>query len=221
VARRVHHAGPPSQRLTKAHARSEHVGKVGQSIFCHFPFAFAFGWSAGFETLCFGPLLTAASTARSNRSQPSGRSSMDTPEDTSPVASEHMLGFGAIIHLFARHERLMIGVMGRLMNAHPYQVAQITAELPYRGKRETLIAMIKQATIDPKHVERVCWFLGELHKHSHLRNSIAHSAWKAGGREGAIKPLAMSIRGGQTAFKGMDDAETDYTASDLLAVAMS
>jgi hypothetical protein len=144
---------------------------------------------------------------------------MDKPDDTSPVTDEHMLGFGAIIHLFARHERLMVGLMGRLMNAHAYQVAQITAELPYRGKRETLIAMIKQAAIDTKHVERVCWFLGELHKHNHLRNSIAHSMWKASGREGAIKPLAMSIRGGRTAIQGMDDAESDYTASDLLAVA--
>jgi hypothetical protein len=145
---------------------------------------------------------------------------MDKPDDdTTSVTDEHLLGFGAIVHMFARHERLMVGIMSRLMNAHPYQVAQITAELPYRGKRETLTAMIKQTKIDAKHVERVCWFLGELHKHNHLRNAIAHSMWKRGGREGAIKPFGLSIRGGRTTYQGMDDDERDYIASELIAVA--
>jgi hypothetical protein len=95
----------------------------------------------------------------------------------------------------------------------------MTAELPYRGKRETLLALIKVLDIPPHKVERIAWYLGELHKWNKLRNHIAHSIWKGGSRARSIKPLSLSIRGGTVSSTGLDADERDYTDEELVNIA--
>jgi len=88
---------------------------------------------------------------------------------------EHFRAFGAIIHSFARHEALMVGIMATIMDADVFYVSMITSELPYRGKRETLLAMIKQKPLSENQIEKIGGYLGQLHKYNQLRNAIAHS----------------------------------------------
>jgi hypothetical protein len=141
--------------------------------------------------------------------------------DTSPVLhDEHFRAFGAIVHLFARHETLMVGVMSKLMNTDIAELHMIAAELPYRGKRDALLAMIKSKLLPLEQIERITWFLGELHKRNGLRNAIAHSAWKHGARDNAVKPLSLSVRSEKVTIKGTDEDELDYTDQELVNIAI-
>ena len=59
----------------------------------------------------------------------------------SPVRDEHFRAFGAIVHLFARHEFLMIGIVSAIMKIHVANAAMLMAELSYRGKRDLVLAL--------------------------------------------------------------------------------
>jgi hypothetical protein len=131
----------------------------------------------------------------------------ESAEPLSVLRDEHFRAFGGIIHMFARHETLMVGAMSMLLGIDTANLQMITAELPYRGKREALLAMIKIKSLPADQIERIAWFLGELHKYSALRNAIAHSAWKCGARPNSVKPLSLSVRGGEVTFKGVDEGE--------------
>lgn len=135
---------------------------------------------------------------------------------TSPVGEDHLRAFGAIIHAFARHETLMISAMSVVVNADFMPIAMLTAELPYRGKRDTFRAMIKAKPLPTDQIERINWFLGQLHSKNKLRNAIAHYEWKDGQRYGAIKPLSLSVRDGVAKATGLDPSERDYTANELI-----
>jgi hypothetical protein len=81
----------------------------------------------------------------------------------SPVGEDHLMAFGAIIHAFARHETLMVSAMSIVANADFMPIAMLTAELPYRSKRDTFKAMIKAKPLPADQIERINWFLGQLH----------------------------------------------------------
>jgi hypothetical protein len=146
-------------------------------------------------------------------------STMSTETKASPVRDEHFRAFGAIINMFARFEWLMVMIMTKITGTDIAHLSMMTAELPYRGKRDTTLALLKLGTLPPENVERVIGFLGELHKWNKLRNSIAHSAWKEGARPRSIKPLGLSVRGGTVTATGLDPDERDYTDVELLDIA--
>lgn len=144
---------------------------------------------------------------------------MGASAKNSPVTEEHFRAFGAIIHLFARFEALLVGIMCVVTGAELTLLSMMTAELPYRGKRETLLAIIKVVDLAAEKVERITWFLGEIHKWNKLRNFIAHSTWKVGARPRSIKPFSLSVRGGSVTTHGMEHDERDYTDEELVDIA--
>lgn len=137
----------------------------------------------------------------------------------SSVRDEHFRAFGAIIHMFARFEVLMIAIMNKITGADIPYLFMMMAELPYHRKRDTLLALIKSGTIPSEQIERVTWFLGELHKWNKLRNFIAHLAWKEGKRPHSIKPFGLSGRGGKVTAIGYDPDDRDYTDEELVDIA--
>jgi hypothetical protein len=145
---------------------------------------------------------------------------MNPPDRTKLLLQdEHFRAFGAIMHTFARHESLMVGVISVLMNADIPFVSMITAELPYRGKVDTLKAMMKVKLLPAAQIEKINGYLGELKKWNALRNAIAHSTWKEGDRPGSVKPFGLSVRGGDATFTGLEEEERDYTAEELINIA--
>lgn len=143
---------------------------------------------------------------------------MKDTSKTTPLTEDHFRAFGFIVHLFARHEAIMVGVLSKLIDADVVHTAMITAELPYRGKRETLLAMIKEKPLPPEQIEKISGYLGQLHQWNPLRNSIAHSQWKRGKRPGSVMPFGVSIRGGEADYIGFND-ERDYTIDELISIA--
>lgn len=131
---------------------------------------------------------------------------------------DHFRAFGAIIHQFARHEALMVGVMSKLLGADIVLFSMAASELPYRGKRDTLLALIKEKPLPKDQIEKISGYLGELHKWNKLRNAIAHFVWKPGERSDSIKPMGLSVRGGATTYTGIEPDERDYTKAELISI---
>jgi hypothetical protein len=132
---------------------------------------------------------------------------------------DHFRAFGAIIHTFARCEALMVGATSTLIGADLVFFSMVSAELPYRGKRDILLALINERRIPPDQIEKVTGYLGELHKWNKLRNAIAHSTWTPGERPDSIKPLSLSVRGGKATYTGIDPEEDrEYTKRELINI---
>ncbi len=76
----------------------------------------------------------------------------------SPVTTAHFAAFGAIVHMFARHEMLMVGIIAQIIKSNTGTAAMLMAEMPYRGKRDTVLAMVIEHF--PQHYEKVAGYLG-------------------------------------------------------------
>ena len=139
----------------------------------------------------------------------------DTEE--SFMTPRHLSAFGAIVHIFARHELLIVGGRSHLTNCDGGLLMHLTAEVPYRAKKDAFIALLRSGA-PAEQVTRISEFLGEIHKYNNIRNAIAHNGWKPGTRPGSIKPLSLGVRGGTTSILGISDDEPEYTEDDLKAV---
>src|SRR5687767_9836558 len=110
----------------------------------------------------------------------------------------HYSAFGCIIHVFARHDMLIVAGISQLVGGYAGRVMHLTAEMPYRAKKDAFVALLKSLTLPGDQVERICWFLGEINAYIDLRNAIAHNTWARGDRPESIKPLSLVVRGGKT-----------------------
>jgi hypothetical protein len=133
------------------------------------------------------------------------------PEPT--LTREHLLACGAIIQMFARHERLLDLIMVTLVEGNSL-VMVMTSGLSYRAKHDAVKAVLKAARSARQHVERINGFIGEIDQYSGLRNHMAHSIWTLGSRPGSVKPVSVT-RGGKTKWLGFGPDERDYTLEQL------
>jgi hypothetical protein len=111
------------------------------------------------------------------------------------------------------------GIMSALVDVPLVQVSIMTVELAYRARRETLLSLMKAKPLPKRQLERIGTFLSVLDKRNGLRNAIAHQVWKSGKRSGSIRPVGISVRGGEVTFKGLLEGEDDYTADKLRRIA--
>jgi hypothetical protein len=122
------------------------------------------------------------------------------------VTRAQMERFGVIVQWFARHETLIQLTISGVSGADFVNVVALTLGLGYSGKRDALLSLLRLSPPSESHVERIRWFAGELHKHSQLRNSIAHHTWLEGARPDSIKPIYL-MRGRQGTVVGILDDE--------------
>lgn len=135
------------------------------------------------------------------------------------VTIDHMTAFGAIIQWFARIECLMQGAMAGIVGMNTAETMMLTATMGYSAKKDTLQSLLKLPHPFKAHVERINWFLGEVHKYNGLRNYIAHSMWIEGKRPDSIKPMSVIVRGGSGKYLGIDEEERDYLFEELIVIA--
>ena len=137
-----------------------------------------------------------------------------------PVSPGQFAAFGAIIQWFACHELLMQMTMAGIMKSDLNAVLALTSGHGYAGKRDAFQSLLRVAHVPPEiDIEKLRGFVGEIHKHSSLRNKIAHCTWTPGTRPNSIKPTEMMVRGGKAEFVGVDDDDTDYTEAELIQIA--
>ena len=64
-------------------------------------------------------------------------------EEESFMTPRHLSAFGAIVHLFARHELLIVGGLSHLTNCDGGLLMHLTAEMPYRAKKDAFMALLR------------------------------------------------------------------------------
>ncbi len=129
---------------------------------------------------------------------------------------QHLMAFGAIIQWFARYEFLMQAAMAGILGADLGSVVVVTAGLSYNGKRDALLSLTNLTDLAPEKGRQIKAHLDSMHKHSALRNAIAHSIWVPGSRDNAVKPMRIITKGGVGKTIGHDEGETDHTPEELL-----
>ena len=106
-----------------------------------------------------------------------------------------------------------------LLRAPLSNVSLLMTGLGYSGKRDAVLSLLRDVPLPEEHIERIRWFLGELHKHNQLRNHIAHSIWRTGSRPDSIKPVGANARGGLARFLGESADEKDWLSDELVVIA--
>jgi hypothetical protein len=142
-----------------------------------------------------------------------------TPLRPPSVLNEgHLIAFGGIISTFARFEHALVLALAHVSGLPPHKLILISQGLSYRAKLDTLYSYMEVSDQNPTLKGSIKGFFDEADKYSGLRNSIAHSIWKAGTRPGSIKPMSIKVRWGKGKIYGIDDSELDYTATDLAEI---
>ena len=141
-----------------------------------------------------------------------------TPAKEPLLHDDHFRAFGAIVHQFARFEAIMVGIMCKVSNLDSVYGGVFTSELPYRGKKDTLAAILDLRKVPAEQIEKLNGYLGQVHKWNSLRNAIAHNVWKPGRRPGSVMPFGLSVRNRDQIFVGYEEKDRDYTAEELLQI---
>jgi hypothetical protein len=71
---------------------------------------------------------------------------------------------------------------------------------------------------DEKHNVVMKTIIVDFNKYYALINVIAHNTWITGHREGSVKSLNISVRGGKAKIKGVHLEEVDYQIYELLII---
>lgn len=134
-----------------------------------------------------------------------------------PVSPEHMVGMGMIVQFFARHELLMTKLMSKIIGCKELDIVFLMSGLGYQGKRDAVLSVLVNSTMPKDQKDKINSYLDELNSYKNLRNNAAHSAWVDGKRNGSIKPMFFSARGGSAKLIGFKHNEKDYTPDELIA----
>ena len=138
------------------------------------------------------------------------------PQPIDPITNNHLTIFGAIVHQFARFERLIEETIHELLGAKQLAVTAMTlSALSYSNKKEALLSLLGIYDIKGVDGDKIKKYVTDFNAHSYLRNHIAHHTWIEGTRPGSIKPATISSRGGKLKVTGVLDSDQDYTISEL------
>ena len=136
-------------------------------------------------------------------------------KNVSPVTKDHLTAFGALTHHFAQAEHLMYIAAAGIMNLDLGSAIILMGDTNYSQKRQTLRHLNTTIGVNRQKSTEISEFLTTLHKHSKLRNWIAHSQWVAGKRTGSIKPMQLVLRREEPKPIGHHHNEEDYTAEEI------
>jgi hypothetical protein len=137
-----------------------------------------------------------------------------------PLGDAHYLVFGRIVQQFARFERLVEIVINAALGGRMFGLTALTISgLAYNAKCEALESLLRLVTFADNQNSEILGHITSFNAYSPLRNFIAHRSWIPGTREGSIKPLSVSARGGKAKVVGVHDEERDYTLDELFEIA--
>jgi hypothetical protein len=145
-------------------------------------------------TRCFGPLLTAAVTARSNRSQPSGRNSklagffaMAPIRINAPLLNDHATGIGYLCFMYNGLEVRVNHLLGLLANLDDQDLECFTNQFDLLKKLPTLRGLAfqkKPSQLWFDDIDLMAWAISS--QIIPKRNRYVHDIW-LGFDEGAVR----------------------------------
>lgn len=96
---------------------------------------------------------------------------------TDCLNERHLQLFGAIIHWFARYERLMLEMAAHVAGSDYAAILLLTRGLDFEGKREAVLDLLRHRRVPLDQNDRIQAYLGVPQTLTRLRNDIAHSTW--------------------------------------------
>lgn len=177
-----------------------------------------------------GGVRSATLTARSNRSQPSGRSSrFDSGvfalfaaivSDSSNMTDEHVFAFGHIILQWGRFEMALEQTIRRLVRMPSFDGMVVTTNINYQQKKKIIGALgeLPFNRLAPASIADLERVMKEGDNQNAVRNDVAHGLWENGKRPRSITAVGMKAQG-KIKLRGKKTNPTDYTADDLMEVA--
>lgn len=205
----------------RVHRAEDAAGWVNVDHLSCLPFGFAFSGRSPFSFLrgsgeVFSIFLTVFRKAGSSSGLSSFLGLSDMAEDDiDPVTVEHLKGFGAITHLFARSENLMYIAAAGILDVDMGTAIILLGDGSYSQTRQTLRHLNTTIGVEGQRSPEIQAYLDAAHKKSKLRNWVAHSTWVAGRRPGSIKPMQLILRSDEPKPLGHWHNEKDYTAEEL------
>jgi hypothetical protein len=135
--------------------------------------------------------------------------------EASHLTRDHFHAFGHIVSTYAKVEQGFKFIIAKIIGV-PRHVAVILCE-PYTSHDLRNVVRSIQAAHDLPcgMAERITGLAKQFENFGPLRNAISHNLWREGVRSNSIKPMGLSIRSGKPKYKGVDDAERDWTLPEL------
>jgi len=142
---------------------------------------------------------------------------MTTPNG---LTERHLTQFGAIVHWFARYERLMQLIMTKASGADGASVMAMTKELGFSQKRRALLNLLRHRDAPLDQIDAIRDYLKLPARLESLRDDIAQCEWTRGAREDSVQPSWIlrppaTIKAAHGAAATVDDGSHYEDADDL------
>jgi hypothetical protein len=131
---------------------------------------------------------------------------------------DHYCAFGRIVFWYATVEvGIKYCVAGMLQV--PLENAMITSA-PYTAYHLNSVAKSLAAeNLAPPWSGQLISIINKWNEYTNIRTCVAHHRWRAGVREGSIRPTFFEVKTGEAVVKGFAEKDRDYTAKELSALA--
>ena len=122
------------------------------------------------------------------------------------ITDQHLVFFGTIVQLYARHEVLMQEIMATVSGADVTSIRLLTIGFNFPEKQAALFNLLRHRVVPIDQIDQIRNYLQMPNTYLSLRNDIVHSTWTDALPQNAVRPLWLT-HGAQAALKPVHDID--------------
>lgn len=122
------------------------------------------------------------------------------------ITDQHLVFFGSIVQLYARHEALMQEVMATVSGADVTSIRLLTTGFNFSEKEAALFNLLRHRVVPIDQIDQIRNYLQMPNTYLLLRNDIVHSTWTDALPKNAVRPLWLT-HGQMEALKPVHDVD--------------
>jgi hypothetical protein len=122
------------------------------------------------------------------------------------ITDQHLVFFGTIVQLYARHEVLMQEIMATVSGADVTSIRLLTTGFNFPEKQVALFNLLRHRVVPIDQTDQIRNYLQMPNTYLSLRNDIVHSTWTDALPQNAVRPLWLTL-GSQAALKPVHDID--------------
>jgi hypothetical protein len=122
------------------------------------------------------------------------------------ITDQHLVFFGTIVQLYARHEVLMQEIMATVSGADVTSIRLLTTGFNFPEKQAALFNLLRHRVVPIDQIDQIRNYLQMPNTYISLRNDIVHSTWTDALPQNAVRPLWLT-HGSQAALKPVHDID--------------
>lgn len=122
------------------------------------------------------------------------------------ITDQHLVYFGSIVQLYARHELLMQEIMATVSGADVTSIRLLTSGFNFVQKQDALFNLLRHRVVPIDQIDQIRNYLQMPQTYVPLRNDIVHSTWTDALPQNAVRPLWLT-HGQMAALKPVHDLD--------------